>query len=138
MDWQRTPEQEEAAEEEYLSEVEVQRQEGLRQDEARIAAGRSPFADAEDFRQVFGAKWKGKPAEKSNPPKPDQPEKPSLTLEEATDVLFNPVARTTFYLEEARKARRAKDQPFTRELIDLLVLTMALDPETAATFPSDD
>lgn len=50
MDYQRTPAQEEA-EEAYLSEVELQRQEMQRENDARIAAGRSIYADAEDIRQ---------------------------------------------------------------------------------------
>ncbi len=44
-----TPEQDRFKGEEYLHEVELQRQEMQWQDDARAAAGRSPFADAEDL-----------------------------------------------------------------------------------------
>jgi hypothetical protein len=55
MDYQRTPAQEEAEEEAYLSEVELQRQESQRQVDAANAAGRSPLADAEDLHRFVEA-----------------------------------------------------------------------------------
>lgn len=45
------PEQDRFKEEEYLHEVELQRQEMQRENDARTAAGRSIYADAEDLRQ---------------------------------------------------------------------------------------
>ena len=50
MSHERTPEQEEA-QGAYLSEVELQRQETQRQNDARTAAGRSIYADAEDLQR---------------------------------------------------------------------------------------